>query len=117
VRVLCAQFMFSIWWGLLVVLVISLVWLVVMIVVSVTAVAARAQGAPPSTLTPLYCLYGFCGVLLFSAYLVIDTQLLLGGCRGIAISPEDYIYASLQLYLDLVNIFIYLLMILGSAKK
>ena len=59
-------------------------------------------------------IYGCMGALLFSAYLVYDTQMMMGGKHKYSISPEEYIFAALNLYLDIVNIFIYILSIVGS---
>lgn len=53
--------------------------------------------------------YSACGALLFSLYLVYDTQIMMGGKHRYSISPEEYIFASLNLYLDIVNIFLFLL--------
>ncbi|CAG4962923.1 unnamed protein product [Colias eurytheme] len=60
--------------------------------------------------------YASLGVLLFSMYLVYDTQLMMGGKHKYSISPEEYIFAALNLYLDIVNIFLYILTILGASK-
>ncbi|XP_047738358.1 protein lifeguard 1-like [Hyalella azteca] len=56
-------------------------------------------------------LYAASGAFLFSCFIVVDTQLLMGGKRKLAISPEEYIFAALNLYLDIINIFIYMLML------
>ena len=37
-------------------------------------------------------LYASLGALVFSLYLVFDTQLMLGGSHKYSISPEEYIY-------------------------
>lgn len=58
--------------------------------------------------------YACCGALLFSFYLIYDTQLMMGGKHKYSISPEEYIFAALNLYLDIVNIFLYILSIVGS---
>lgn len=60
--------------------------------------------------------YSALGALLFSAYLVVDTQLMLGGKHRYSISPEEYIFAALNLYLDIINLFLFLLSIVGSKK-
>ncbi|XP_014235708.1 protein lifeguard 1 isoform X1 [Trichogramma pretiosum] len=61
--------------------------------------------------------YSSFGALLFSFYLVYDTQLMLGGKHKYSLSPEEYIFASLNLYLDIVNIFIYILSILSASSR
>lgn len=60
--------------------------------------------------------YASIGALLFSVYLVYDTQLMMGGDHKYSISPEEYIFAALNLYLDIVNIFIYILTIIGASR-
>ena len=56
------------------------------------------------------------GVIIFGIYLVYDTQLVIGkNSRAYAI--DDYIFAALNLYIDIIQIFLYLLQILGSANN
>lgn len=49
-------------------------------------------------------------------FLVYNTQLLIGN-RELAISPEEYIYAALSLYVDIVHIFLFILQISGAATE
>ncbi|XP_063363208.1 protein lifeguard 1-like [Cydia amplana] len=65
----------------------------------------------------LQLVYGCIGALIFCMYLVYDTQLMMGGKHKYSISPEEYIFAALNLYLDIVNIFLYILMIINAASK
>ncbi|CAK1585919.1 unnamed protein product [Parnassius mnemosyne] len=60
--------------------------------------------------------YASLGALLFSLYLIYDTQLMLGGKHKYSISPEEYVFAALNLYLDIINIFIYILTIIGASR-
>jgi len=53
------------------------------------------------------------GACLFSCYLVYDIQTMMDGKR-MQISPDDYVLAALNLYLDIINLFIYILQILDS---
>lgn len=65
----------------------------------------------------LYILYACLGTLLFSFYLVFDTQLILGGKhRKFAVSPEEYVFAALNLYLDIVSMFLLLLQLIGLCR-
>ncbi|XP_059173594.1 protein lifeguard 1-like [Physella acuta] len=64
----------------------------------------------------LSLVYSSIGALLFSAYLVFDTQLMLGGKHKYSLSPEEYIFAALNLYLDIVNLFLFILSIIGSSR-
>lgn len=60
--------------------------------------------------------YASLGALIFSVYLIYDTQLMMGGKHKYSISPEEYIFAALNLYLDIVNIFMYILTIIGALR-
>lgn len=39
------------------------------------------------------------------------------GQKQHTLGPDDYIIGALNLYLDIINLFIYLLQILGSARQ
>lgn len=62
----------------------------------------------------LKVIYAGLGAVLFSVYLVYDTQMMMGGNHKYSISPEEYIFAALNLYLDIINIFMFILSLLGS---
>ena len=59
--------------------------------------------------------YGSLGALVFSLYIVYDTQLMMGGKHKYALSPEEYIFAALNLYLDFIQLFRFILMIVGVS--
>lgn len=61
-------------------------------------------------LTNLYCCLG---VICFGIYLVIDTQLIIGGKR-LELSMDDYVVGALILYIDIIQIFLYLLQLLSK---
>ncbi|XP_031559353.1 protein lifeguard 4-like [Actinia tenebrosa] len=56
--------------------------------------------------------YAVTGAVLFSAFIVFDTHMLMHKT-----SPEEYIMASINLYLDIINLFIHILRILDSMKR
>jgi FtsH-binding integral membrane protein len=56
------------------------------------------------------------GVFLYSIYLVYDTQLIIGTKEN-KLDYDDYILGALMLYLDIINLFIYLLQILREFQK
>lgn len=85
---------------------------------------------PGRTLT---LVYASLGALIFCFYLVYDIQMMMGmleslkivesntklisgGKHKYSISPEEYIFAALNLYIDIVNIFMYILMLIGASK-
>mmetsp|Transcript_7543 Transcript_7543/g.16405 ORF Transcript_7543/g.16405 Transcript_7543/m.16405 type:complete len:255 (-) Transcript_7543:77-841(-) len=63
-------------------------------------------------------LYDFFGVLLFTFYIVFDTQLILGeyGGHKNQFSIDDYVFAALNLYLDIINLFLHILALLGERR-
>ncbi|EPB73261.1 hypothetical protein ANCCEY_07656 [Ancylostoma ceylanicum] len=63
----------------------------------------------------IYMVYAALASLLFMFYLAIDVQMLMGG-RKYEISPEDHIFAAVQIFLDIVYIFWMLLSLFGSSK-
>jgi len=70
--------------------------------------------APPRALRLVYA--GF-AVLLFMFYIIHDTQLIVGGThKKHQFSVDDYVFAALNLYLDIINLFTYILQILGSRQ-
>lgn len=60
--------------------------------------------------------YASVGALIFCVYLIYDTQLMMGGEHKYSISPEEYIFAALNLYMDIINIFLYILTIIGMSR-
>lgn len=64
----------------------------------------------------LRTLYAAFGALLFSIYLIIDTQMIVGGSHKNQISPEEYIFGAITLYTDIINIFMFILQLLGNSS-
>lgn len=60
-------------------------------------------------------LYCSIGIFVFGLYLIIDTQMIVGG-KSFAISMDDYVVAALLIYIDIIQIFLYILQILGGRK-
>lgn len=59
-------------------------------------------------------LYAAGGAFVFSAFLVYDTQLILGGDHAHEFSIDDYAMASLVIYLDIIQLFLSLLRLIGG---
>ncbi|KAG7469733.1 hypothetical protein MATL_G00131880 [Megalops atlanticus] len=64
----------------------------------------------------LQIVYASLGALLFTCFLAVDTQLLLGN-KKLSLSPEEYVFAALSLYTDIINIFMYILAIVGRSRE
>ncbi|XP_058124573.1 protein lifeguard 1-like [Anopheles ziemanni] len=67
--------------------------------------------------TVITLIYSALGALIFSMYLVYDTQIMLGGEHKYSISPEEYVFAALSLYLDVINIFLHILRIVAVSRR
>ncbi|XP_052093072.1 protein lifeguard 2-like [Mytilus californianus] len=61
------------------------------------------------------CVYGGLAALVFSLFLVYDTQMVVGGKKH-ELSPEEYVYGALQLYIDIVYLFLILLACFGKSN-
>ena len=62
--------------------------------------------------------YSVGGTVLFSFYIVYDTQLIVGGKhRRIQFSENDFALATISLYTDIVNLFLFVLEILGGSGR
>lgn len=55
------------------------------------------------------------GAAVFCCYIVFDVQMMVGGHRY-SISPDEYIFAALSIYLDVINLFLYLLRLLQELQ-
>ena len=53
----------------------------------------------------------FLGAMLFSAFIVYDTYMIMNrmGC-------DDYVIAAIELYLDIINLFLMILQLLGNDR-
>jgi len=61
--------------------------------------------------------YAGCCAVVFSMYLVHDTQTIVGGKHvTYQISVDDYVFAALVLYLDIINLFLYILHLVGGRR-
>ncbi len=90
---------FTIKWGIIIVLLIAMLML---------GIFSIFMWSP--FLTNLYCSLG---VIVFGIYLVIDTQMIVGG-RRLELSMDDYVVGALILYIDIIQIFLYLLQLLSK---
>ncbi|TRY98922.1 hypothetical protein DNTS_016979 [Danionella cerebrum] len=60
--------------------------------------------------------YGCLGALLYALFLAVDCQLVMGR-QKYSLNPEEYVFAALIIYLDIIMIFLYILMMLGGGSK
>lgn len=84
------------------------VGLIILLVMGILCIFIRSK--------TMHIIYAGAGALLFSAYLIYDTQLILGGEHKYSISPEEYIFAALSLYLDIIQIFLKVLRLVQAFR-
>ena len=64
----------------------------------------------------LYAFYTFGMTGVVGIYLVYDTQLILGKL-GMGYSVDDYIFATLEIYMDIIRLFLLILRILANSSR
>ena len=65
----------------------------------------------------LNTLYAYFGTLIFCCYIVYDVQLILGGGHKLQFSIDDYVMAALMLYIDIIQLFLFILRLIGSDNN
>lgn len=59
--------------------------------------------------------YGALGTCLFAGFIIYDVQTVVGGQhRKYSIGPDEYVFAALNIYLDVINLFILMLVLIGG---
>lgn len=58
----------------------------------------------------------YAGLIVFCIYLIYDVQLIVGK-NNIKFSEDDYILAAINLYVDIIAIFIRILAIVGTRDN
>ncbi|MBN3300951.1 RGAP1 protein, partial [Amia calva] len=84
--------------------------IVVMVTGIITAIVLSFKYIPC-----IHMLYAAIGAIVYTLFLAYHTQLLIGN-RKHSISPEEYVYGALSLYVDIIQIFTFLLQLIGSSR-
>ncbi|KAF1741209.1 hypothetical protein MXB_1125, partial [Myxobolus squamalis] len=63
----------------------------------------------------LYLFYSYLGAIIFSFYTIYDVQMIIGG-KKFQIKESEYVLATLELYLDIINLFLNIIGITGSKN-
>ncbi|KAH0555062.1 hypothetical protein KQX54_015020 [Cotesia glomerata] len=103
---ICCKFDFTMWTGLL--SIVGVVALMSIIIITVTLMYTKISVA--------ITIFGAIGALIFSLYLYFDVQTIMGG-RKIQISPDEIIFATTQLYVDIIGLYRYLLLLIGGSTR
>lgn len=91
----------------------------VMLVLLLVALMAMTIGMffpGVSSKSPFILVMSCVMAIIMGIFLVIDTQMIIGGTHQIQMSPEEYIFAALNLYLDIINMFLQILAIVGYDR-
>ena len=54
----------------------------------------------------------FLGAVVFSLFIIYDTHMIMR-----RLSPEEYIFAAINLYLDIINLFLHILKMLSRDQR
>lgn len=87
-----------------------------LVIVLLLCIVMMSIGVPYGYIPLVHSIYASIGAILFTMFLAFDIKMLLGNGRY-AISPEEYVFASLQIYLDIVYLFTFLLQIFGGGRE
>jgi hypothetical protein len=75
-------------------------------------------GANSNTCNVLNLVYAAIGALIFSFYIVYDTQRIIGGTHSeYQFEETEYIFAAIALYLDVINLFLSIMKIFGNNNS
>jgi len=67
---------------------------------------------------PMYMLYNFAFGLIFAFFLIYDIQMVIGGSEKKAqYTLDDHVIAALNIYLDIINLFIIILNLLQGGRQ
>ncbi|OLP89857.1 Protein lifeguard 1 [Symbiodinium microadriaticum] len=82
------------------------------------SIAAMCGASQTGAFQTLNLVYAAGGALLFSGYIIMDTQLIVGGKhQRFRFCIDDYCMAAITIYLDIVQLFLFLLRLLGERRR
>jgi hypothetical protein len=55
-------------------------------------------------------------VFIFGIYVIVDTQMIMGSHKY-GITMDDYILGALILYIDIIQLFLYILRLLSESRR
>jgi len=71
----------------------------------------------PALRSSMQTAYSFIGVVIFSFYIVYDVQLIIGGKHHkYRFGIDEHVFATLNIYLDVINLFIRILQMFGDRR-
>jgi len=64
-----------------------------------------------------HIIYSSIGTVIFSFYIIYDTQLIIGGENKFQYTTDDFAIASISLYLDIINLFLFIMDLLNGGRQ
>lgn len=58
--------------------------------------------------------YAALGAFVFSLFIVYDTQLIMGGKHSHQFGVDEYVFAALTIYVDIIQLFLFVLRLFGN---
>lgn len=89
---------------------------IVFTLVSSTSSSSATFYTSSFSITSVFKCFFFSSASYGVQFLAYHTQLLIGN-RKYAINPEEYVFAALSIYIDVVQIFLFLLQIIGGSQR
>uniref|UniRef100_A0AC34RCY6 Uncharacterized protein n=1 Tax=Panagrolaimus sp. JU765 TaxID=591449 RepID=A0AC34RCY6_9BILA len=86
----------------------ALFWAILVLIIIQVVVLLLAIFVFPQYFEILDVIYSTIGAIICIIYLVVDIQMIMGNKRE-AFRPNDYIYGAVQLYTDIIMLFMYIL--------
>jgi hypothetical protein len=92
------------------------VYLLVILVVLVIAGFIRMFMCRPGQCEVAEIVYASVGALLFSVFIIYHMQLIIGGNHEHQFSTDEYVFAALSMYLNIINLFSFILILFGRRS-
>jgi len=84
----------------------------------VIGIAQQLQWLPVNFLPYSDMAYSICASFLFSFFLAHHTKLIVGGKHAkYRMNEKDYVFGAMTLYVDIINIFINILQLIGDERN
>jgi len=92
-------------------------WTMILLAYLMIGLAQNVGWLPAGFLPFSDMLYSLFAVCLFTLYLAYHTKLIVGGKHAkYQMNEKDYVFGAMSLYVDIVNLFLYILQLMGSER-
>jgi FtsH-binding integral membrane protein len=93
-------------------------WMSILLVYLLIGVAQNVGWLPAGFLPYSDMLYSLFAVCLFTLFLAHHTKLIVGGKHSkYQMNDKDYVFGAMALYVDIVNIFLHILQLIGRERE